>query len=197
MKVKRYALELLVAILLFTLGAIPLNGQEAKEERVTATTPDGLIFSAWVTSQRINSGRDIVIYYRVDNHSEKTIYLVHDKTARAVVEDDAIIFPRPFVPIGGHEDFLNYNFTKVARGGSYDGQLSVSRDEYKEAQSWRVAVGLGYVTDITGLKPRPEQISDPAPFKALLASRLQTLQLTGLSVEVLNPKAGTVACGTH
>lgn len=167
----------------------------SKEERVTAATPDGLVFSAWVMNHSIDPGRDIVIYYKVDNHSRKTIHLVHDNTARAVIEDNAIIFPRPFVPVGGHEEY-NYNFTKVARGDSYSGQLSVSRAEYKEAQSWRVAVGLGYVTDIRGLTAPPEQIDDPAPLKSLLASRLQTLQLNGLSVEVLRPQAGTVAGGT-
>ncbi len=183
MKVKWYAPKLLVTILLFSLAATPINGQEAKVKRITAATSDGLMFSAWVMRQSINSGRDIIIYYRVDNHSRKPIYLVRDNTSKTVIEDDAIVFPRPFVPVGGHEEY-NYSFTKVAQGGSYHGQLNVSRDEYKEAQSWRIDVGLGYVTDITGLTPRPDQIDDPAPFKSLLDSRIQTLLLSGLSVEV-------------
>jgi hypothetical protein len=183
MTVKWYMLKLLGTILLFSLVVTSINGQEAKVKRVMAATSDGLMFSAWVVHQSINSGRDIVIYYRVDNHSGKTIYLVRDNTSKTVIEDDAIVFPRPFVPIGGHEEY-NYSFTKVARGSSYRGQLNVSRDEYKEAQSWRVDVGLGYVTHITGLTPRPDQINDPAPFKSLLGSRIQTLLLSGLSVEV-------------
>lgn len=175
-----------VVVIIFLASSVPsqINGQDAKVKRVTSATSDRLIFSAWVTHQSINFGQDIVIYYRVDNRSTNPIYLVRDNTSKTVIEDDAIIFPRPFVPVGGHEDY-NYSFTKVARGESYRGQLKVSRDGYKEAQSWRVNVGFGYVNNIKGLTPRAEQIGDPAPFKSLLDSRIKTLLLSSLRVEVI------------
>jgi len=185
MKVSFCGLKLLVAILVFSITPTQINGleKEARVKHVTAATSDGLMFSAWVMRQSINSGRNIVIYYRVENHSQTPIYLVRDNTSKTVIKDDSIVFPTPYVPLGGHEEY-NYSFTKVARGGSYRGQLKVSRDEYKEAQSWSVSVGFGYVTDITGLNPLLDQINDPAPFKSLLNSRIQTLLLSDLSVEV-------------
>lgn len=186
MKIKVYRLKPLAIILLLSFAAAPINGQErrANVNRVTATTSDKLLFTAWVMRQNINLGQDIVVYYTVENHSRKSIYLVRDNTSQTVIENDNIIFPSPLVLIGGHEAY-NYNFTKVARGDSYRGQLKVSRGEYKDAQLWNINVGFGYITNITGLNVSPEQINDPAPFKSLLNSRIRTLLLSGLSVEVM------------
>jgi hypothetical protein len=186
MKVKLYALKLLVLVLPFS----PIHGQTnerevgARVKHVTATTSDGLIFSAWIMRQNIYLGRDMVIYFRVDNRSGKSVYLVRKNTSHTVIEDDAIIFPEPLVLVGTHEEY-NYSFTKVASGDSYRGQLKVIKDEYKKAQSWRVNVGFGYVTEIKSLNPRPDQIEDPAPLKSLLNSRLRTLSLSSLNVNVI------------
>lgn len=186
MKVESHLLKLLVVVLLLSFAPAQVNGQERKApvRRVTAATSDGLLFSAWVVNQSIESGQNMIVYYRVENRSRKPIYLVRDNTSKTVIEDDNITFPSPLVLIGGHEEY-NYGFVKVAQSRSYRGQLKVSRDEYKEAQSWGVNVGFGYVTDITGLNPSPDQINDPAPFKSLLNSRIQTLVLSSLTVEVI------------
>jgi hypothetical protein len=184
MKVIRSVLKFLIIILLASAVPSQVKGQDAKVRRVTSTTSDGLVFSVWVTQQNLNFGQDIIIHYGVINSGPLPIYLVRDNTFKTVIEGDTIIFPRPFVPVGGHEDY-NYRFTKVARGESYRGQLKVSKDEYKEAQLWRVNVGFGYVNNLKGLTPRPEEIADPAPFKSLLDSRIQTLLLSSLCVDVM------------
>jgi hypothetical protein len=188
MKVKSYALRLLVAVLLLSLAPTWSNGQEAKVRSVTATTSDGLAFSAWVKRPSITSGEDITIYYSVDNRSGKPIYLVRSMSAKTMIDHDSIIFPRPFVPLGGHEEF-DYSFVEVAVGEVSRGQLKVSREEYKEAQLWKVNVGFGYVNDITGLNPLPDQSKDPAPYKAELSLRLQTLLMADLIVEVKEPSS--------
>lgn len=188
MKLNLYASKMLaiILVLLFQSVLTQVNGQDAKIKRATAETSASLVFSVWVMRQNIKSGQDIVIYYRVDNHSPKTIYLVRDNTSKTVIEDDTIIFPSPIVSVGGDENF-DYSYTKVTHGSSYRGQLKVSKAEYKEAQSWRINVGFGYVTDITGLNPRPEQITDYLPFKSLLAARIQILLLSSLIVKVVEP----------
>jgi hypothetical protein len=184
MKAKAHASKLLVPALLLLLVPLHISGQDEKSPSVTIPTPDGLSFTAWVDRQKVRFGQDIIINYRVDNGSNKPIYLVHDGTAYTVIEDDQIVFPEPLVLIGGHEAY-NYSFKKVKSGGSIDGEFIVSRDEYKAAQAWHVKVGFGYVTDIRGLTPQPDEALDPAPYKARLDSRIQTLQLSSLKVEVI------------
>ena len=168
-------------IILFVLQS---NSQDADIKRVTAITSENITFNAWVINQKIEFGRDIVISYKVDNNSKKPIYLVHKNIDETVIEDDNIIFPRPFVLISGHEEY-DYSFTKVINGGNFIGQLKVSQSEYKEPQTWLIKLGFGYVNNLEGLNPKPEEITDPIPFKSLLSSRLKTIQLGSLSVQVL------------
>ncbi|MDQ3748277.1 MAG: hypothetical protein M3367_04555 [Acidobacteriota bacterium] len=174
---------LIIAIVTFLL-ALQTIAQDAKVKRAVAVTSEDITFNAWVTNQRIKFGGDIVINYRVDNNSKQTIYLVHKNIDETVIEDDNIFFPYPFVLVSGHEEY-DYSFTKVISGGSLTGQLKVSQSEYKESKTWLVKVGFGYVTDLKGLNPKPEEIKDPIPFKSLLSSRLKTLELSSLSVEVI------------
>lgn len=48
-------------------------------------------------------------------------------------------------------------------------------------------VGFGYITDITGVERHLGLGDDPAPLKALLSSRIETLLVCGLRVEVIDP----------
>lgn len=92
MKVKSHLLMLLVIVSLLSFVPSRINGQERKAmvRRVTSTTSDGILFSAWVVSQSINSGQIMIVYYRIENRSRKSIYLVRDNTSKVVIEDDNI-----------------------------------------------------------------------------------------------------------
>jgi hypothetical protein len=172
------------------IGAITIlfvlqsNSQDADVKQVTAITSENITFSAWVINQKTKLGRDIVISYKVDNKSKNPIYLVHKNIDKTVIEDDNIIFPRPFVLVSGPEVY-DYSFTKVINGKNFIGQLKVPQSDYKESQTWLIKLGFGYVNNLAGLNPKPAEIIDPVPFKSLLSSRLRTLQLGSLSVEVV------------
>lgn len=176
---------LLIFAVCVSLLSIQINAQEdAKVKRVMALTAENIIFQAWINSQNVKLGNNVSINYRIVNKSEKPLYLVKKNIDdRLVIEDDKIIFPRPFVLVSTHEAY-DYSFTRVKKGGTLVGQLNVTPAEYKESQPWLVLVGFGYITDIKGLTPNPREINDPIPYKALLSSRLRTLQLGGLYVEV-------------
>jgi hypothetical protein len=160
-------------------------GQDASVRRATANTSDGLTFDVWVNRSTVRYGQDIMIQFKVENHSNKRIYLVRDKTSDIVIERDNILFPRPFVPTGGHEGY-DYSFAMVDRGGSYRGRLTISKNRYKEVQPWRISVGFGYVTEIRGLNRQLRPGEDPLPLKSLLSSRLETLLICNLKVEVVD-----------
>jgi hypothetical protein len=184
-KRRRIRLIATFALLILFQIPIPVIGQDATVRRATAETGDGLLFRVWLDRQTVKYGRDVVVHFTVENRSTKTVYLVHDNTSRIVVERDSIVVPRPFVPVGGHEGY-DYSFTKVAPGRAHKGQLIISRDEYKTVQPWRMDVGFGYITDITGLDRHLGRGEDPAPLKALLSSRIETLLVCGLRVEVID-----------
>ena len=182
-----------VLILLCLLNAYAdARGHDARVRRVGGVTADGLTFTVWVERQMIKSGSNIIVNYKVENRSSKSIYLVRDNTSNIVFEDDElIIFPPPLVPLGGHEP-CDYSYTKIARGKSYQSRLIVAGDKYpKETryaeQIWSIQIGFGYVTNIRGL--HVSEYGDPAPCKALLDSRLKSLSMDGLIVEISKPLA--------
>jgi hypothetical protein len=182
---KKFPAALILSWLLaVSVGA---QGHAAGVKRVEAVTADGIIFTVWVGRQEIKSGDAVVVNYKVKNRSGRAIYLVRDNTSDVVFEgDESIIFPKPLVSLGGHEP-CDYNFIRVARGKSYQSHFKVSADKYpKDAlhaeHAWDVRVGFGYVLDIRGL--RVEEFDDPAPCKMLLDSRLKTLTLGSLSVNM-------------
>lgn len=175
--------KLALLVLLLTPGK--LIGQDARISQATAKTPDGLLFSVWVNTQRPRYGQDIIVHFKVTNRSAKPIYLVHDNTSKLVIDRESIVIPRPLVLVGGHEGY-DYSFTRVAVGKTYYGQLVISKNEYKETQEWRIDVGFGYVSDITGLNRQLGREEDPSPLKGLLSDRLETLRLCGIWVNVID-----------
>lgn len=187
MKTNGWQLGWLIAFALSTLLLLPYTtlGQDARVNRVTVTTAEGLFFSAWVNKQTVSYGKDILVNFSLNNRSSKAVFLVRDNTSKIVIERDSIVIPRPFVLIGGHEDY-DFSFTRVAAGATYQGHVAVSQKDYQTAQEWRLDLGLGYIHDIRGLNKRLRDGEDPAPYKARLRDRLTTLQLCGVWVKVLD-----------
>ncbi len=171
--------------LILILLPVKLLGNDADVSKVTVKTRNGLLFSVWVNSQSVSDGQDIVLNIKVTNHSTKTIYLVQDNinTSKFVDDRNTIVIPEPLVLLGGHESY-DYTYTKVAKGKTYVGRIVIAKDDYKIAQPWPIEVGFGYVNDITGLNRPLGHLEDPAPLKGRLRSRLETLQLCGIRVDV-------------
>lgn len=176
---------------LFTAHSVAFQNQDARVRQVIAETADGVVVTAWVDRQAVRLGQDIIINYRVENRSRRTIYLVRDNTAEISFEDDKeIIIPTPFVPLGGHEPY-DYSYTRVPRGRTHQARFVVAGDRYPREtryaeQIWRIKIGFGYITDISGLLV--EHVSDPAPYKELLSLRITLLVLDGLTVEILESR---------
>lgn len=170
---------------LLILFVVPAQmSQDSMVKQISAVTADGLVFSVWVERQTVRYGQDIIVHYKVENRSAKTIYLVRDNTSEPIAERGTILLQEPFVSLGGHEGY-DYSFTRVERGKIHQGQLTISRERYVEARPWRIDVGFGYVSDIAGLARPLAQGEDPLPLKALLNSRIKTLSLGSLRTEVL------------
>jgi len=176
----------LTLIVLFI--ALPNYGQDAKVRKIVAETADNVSFTAWVNAQFVKIGQDIIVNYKVENQSRKAIYLVRENRSEVIFEDDeSIIFPGPLVLIGGHEAY-DYSFIRVAPGKIYLSKFIIKAGKYPtetrySEQVWKIYAGFGYVTDISGL--RPKEINDPAPYKSLLSQRIRLLALDGLIIEML------------
>ncbi len=146
---------LFLTSILLLIVTLPNYGQDASVRRIAVETADNLNFTAWVNQQFVKIGRDIVVNYKVENRSRKTIYLVRENRSEVIFEDDElIIFPRPLVLVGGHEPY-DYSFTKVLPGKVYSSKLTIKSGKYPvetryAEQEWKIKVGFGYVTNIAG-----------------------------------------------
>ena len=119
---KRFSLWIALCCNLTLLLSFPDRslGQYAKVKHIVAKTSEGVSVSVWVDHQTFRFGQDVVVKYKVDNFSPKTIYLVHEKKLDFVAKNGTISIgsPDPF-PIG-HGGF-DYSFTKIIKGKSYRG----------------------------------------------------------------------------
>jgi hypothetical protein len=127
-----------------------IQGQYAEIKHITAKNAEGVSVSIWVDNQIVKFGQDVVVKYKVDNLSRKTIYLVHEKNLHFSARSGLISIGSPPPFLIGHGEF-DYSFTEIIKGKSYQGRLTVPGNSYREARSWRVEVALGYVDDITDL----------------------------------------------
>lgn len=177
--------KLLIFAVCTILLPLRLDAQsDARIRRATALTSENVIFEVWVNRQIVKFGREISVNYKVTNKSLKTIYLVTQNIDdKIVVEDDKIFLPSPFVLVSNH-DAYDYSFKAIKGGTNLTGRFSISASKYGDSQQSLILVGFGYVFDITGLTPKRTEIRDPIPYKALLSSRLRTLELGGLYIEI-------------
>lgn len=174
----------LLNILFFSVQA---DGQDAIVRRISGETADGVLFTLWGERQTVTFGQDVIVNYQVENRSRRTIYLVQ-KGAPEMVSDRSVITietPRP-LPI--HHGDYDYTFTEVRQGSTQRGQVTIPKEMFDVDGVWRVEVGLGYVTDITGLNRRLGATDDPAPLRSLLDSRIETVLLGRLSIEVVRAR---------
>src|SRR5262245_5634475 len=114
-----------------------LQGQYAKIKYITAKTAEGVSVSIWIESQIVRFGQDVVVKYKFDNLSSKTIYLVHEKRLNVQAENGIISIgsPSPY-PIN-HGGF-DYSFTEIISGKSHQGRLTVPGSSYQGTGPWRI-----------------------------------------------------------
>lgn len=173
----------IVAVLVLFVVPAGTSAHDSMVKRISAETADNLVFNIWLERETVRPGQDIIVHYSVENRSAQAVYLVRDNTARPIAERGTILLQEPFVSLGGHEGY-DYSFTKIDRGKRYENQLIIPKESY-QAQPWRIDVGFGYVTDITGLDRQVGHGEDPSPMKVQLHSRIKTLSLGSLGIEVL------------
>ena len=174
---------MLTFLVLFILP-IRVSGQYAMVKQINAETAEGLLINVWVERQTVKVGQDIVIHYKIENGSAKTLYLIHQDVPDIMAERATIRVGAPLPSPDSHGGY-DYSFTKIERGKSHQGRLIVSGDKYDEVRPWFIEVGFAYVTNVTGLNRRLRSNEDPVVLRGALFSRAVTLLLGGLTVNVV------------
>ena len=176
-----FLVSILCALLLLLA---PTLGQTARVRKLSAETASGLVFKVWLEGETLSMGQDIVIHCDVENRSQKTVYLVRKEGGDEIaIQESSIVIEVPLpVPVG-HGGYA-YRFSKIDRGGRYQWRIAVSAHDYKTTQFWVINIGFGYVHNISGLdrKLRPDE--DPAALRGLLFSRMETVAVSGLTVDM-------------
>jgi hypothetical protein len=135
------------------------------------------------TRNKYELGDDVKLSFEVFNPGPKAIYLVRKEAPEFYLEDDHLIIEVP-QPLPINHGGFDYNFLKVSPGKKYKGTIRVPGNRISKSGLWRIDVGFGFVWDIAGLSPAPKQIRDPAPLRSLLNSRISTVVLRGLTLEI-------------
>lgn len=185
-----YYLSSVDALVLLVLLFAPAHANaqsQAMVKRVTAETYDGVRFTAWIDQQTVSLKQNVTIFYKAENRSDKTIYLVQKEgEIRTVVDEEALSIPF-LILFSGDSDDYHYSFTKLQRGKAHKGQLIIPASRFNKGQTWLVNVSFGFVTDINGLDRRLRRGEDPVPYREMLSTRIKLVGINGLVVEVEEP----------
>lgn len=177
---------ILAATLIALMGHCPsVRGQYDLVKRVIAHTNDGLVISVTVDRQQVIYGQDITLHYSIRNGGSKTIYVVHGIPQSFDIDGGTFLVQAPIPAPVGHGEY-DYTFSRVGVGRVYRGRIVIPAKQYDRTDIWRIRVALGYVTNISGLNRRLVQGEDPATLRGLLDSRIVTLSVGTLSVEVID-----------
>lgn len=175
-----------LTILLLT--AASTRAQYTTVIQATAETEDHVSFLVKANQQMVVWGKDIVLNYSVKNNSSKSIYLVREKSYSFDTGGDSILVMAPIPAPIEHGEY-NYTFIKIARGKTYQGQISIPSNVYSQLGISPIDIGFGYVTDIYGLDRQLSKNEDPIKLRGLLNSRLKVVVVGKLSVNVIQEKA--------
>jgi len=169
-------------LLLLVLGlGTSAGGHYASVKSIEAETADGLLVRLWLAKQAVIDGHPILVNYKVQNKTARTIYLVWDKPPDIAVDRGTIKFSVPYTD--NHKEY-NYSFVEVSPHKWVSGELEIPPSKYQGMTMWHIQVGFGYVRNIKGLNRRPLLDEDPAELMGLLNSRLHTFALGYLTVEI-------------
>jgi hypothetical protein len=181
MILKRIALTTFTLIIFLT--GSKANAQYSLVKRVVAETEDGIVFRASIRNPAIDYGKEIMIYYSVKNLSSKVLYLVRKDSPEFDTEGGVILVQAPIPAPVGHGGY-DYTFRMVQPRKEYRGTVSIPSQQYDKADIWPIHVAFGYVRNVSGLNRRLREGEDPAALRGLLNSRIRTVVLGSLSVEV-------------
>jgi hypothetical protein len=174
-----------IALSIFFFAVSATQGQsDALIKRGSIETASGIRFSVWLNHQLIKQNQSTKLNFSVENRSPRTIYLAWSENNLSTVMDcnfNLHIYPSQMEGDLGHSE-TKFKFIKVGKGKVYKGELAIPITAYPNSDTYSIAISLGYVTDITGLKRHFGE--DPIRFNALFESRIKYFELGGLTVDV-------------
>lgn len=179
---RKFHITLIPLVMVFALLAPAMRAEDSSPvRRITAQTADGLEFSAWIDSVTFDTGRSVIVRYKVRNRSSSPVYLVRRDVPE--IANDAgtilIVVPSPGDP--KYEKF-DFTFTEIRRNKSVMGQFTIPASILEGADEWPIRISFGYVTNIYRFDDRGLPGSD-WPLNELLASRINTLGIGELSIK--------------
>jgi hypothetical protein len=181
----RKILRVMLTLLIFIAVADQANGQYTKVNRICAETEDGVQFTAWTEHSTVILGQNIVIKFQVKNRGSKVIYLVTEDVPEIAIEDDAtILIEAPYSSPSNPTEF-DYSFTKIAPEKSYQGQFTITKQQYRRDNIWPIRIGFGYVFDISLFELRGSPRVSDTELGNLLYSRIQVVGAGELTVNVI------------
>lgn len=102
---------------------------------------------------------------------------------KTFIDGDALVIPIPLPFPEGHGGY-DYNFTKVQRGRTYRGELTIPAGRFNREQTWLINVNFGFVTDVSGLNRQLRPNEDSAPLRGQLGERILLVGINGLVLEI-------------
>lgn len=160
-------------ITLLLLFAAPTLSQV---KSIKAETADGLVITTWLAGQPVQMGKDIAVYFRIENKTSRPVYLVKKEGLEFESSSDEIIV-NPFTVGFDEHGATDYSFGSIRERRTYEGQFVIPAKRINRDGVWYLVVGLAFVNDIRGLQLRQTPGRDPAAFRGLLAERATPVSL--------------------
>ena len=173
-------------LLVFASGAISYaNAQFVEIRRATVQTIDGVTFSVRLNRSKNSAIQNTRIIVSVFNGSSKAIYIVKRKDLEIKInEADFTIEVVPPYPIPVRHGDFDFIFQRIAARKTAHVYFDLSGSRSVANGTWAINTGIAFVESISGLVPAPSPPSDPAPWRAELYRRMQTVTVGSLTLEV-------------
>ena len=155
-----------------------------------AQTTEGLSITVWLNKSKIKSGKDVPIFFKIENLSSKKTYFVKEPNPEVYVEWNKLVVNLCTI---GPDDRgpTDYQFVQIRKGKTYNGKFLIPEDKIPQDGIWMVDVELTLVDNIKGLR-RTRPGEDPVLFRGLLVQRCTVITLGKLMLEVVAIKNPTV-----
>jgi hypothetical protein len=180
---KNIQVKLLAVVLILGISFTSSAGSFAGVRSIRARTADDLNITVWLTEPPAKFGKDVSVYFKIENLSAKTVYLVSkDQLEIDVAGDEFKINPFTIGP--DEHGGTDYSFIQIRKGAVHHGKFVIPAQKISRDGVWFIEVGLTFVDDIKGLNRRLRPGDDPVSFRGLLSQRANPVSLGKLYLEM-------------
>lgn len=179
-----------LSVLIGCLASVETVGQGVDEilvHRVQLETSTNLTIQARAVSGRLPKGQNLTLTVSIKNQGSRPVFLVKKAAPEIVNKGGDVLISAPW-PAPENKFEYDFTFQKIMPRATHEEHLVIPWDTVQSERDLRISIGLGFVTDVSGIDRRLEIGDDPVALRGVLMSRMEVVGIGSLRVLFENSK---------